>query len=253
MIHHVLNGDSLAHTFPEANLPGETVVFREALIDGDLSGDTLQNFWHARAKYHGSNQVDYDRMVIQEINKLLHAPDQSEFNLWFEYDLFCQVNLWFLLNLLHGLAISKKVFLVNTSYLDREDKNFWNGFGPANADQLKTCFVHRILLSKNDLQFDADLWMAYKNNDGEKLHELSETKSSAFPYLKEVVQAHLDRFPKNGEPGRPEKVLIEILKHHPRDFHQVFTEFWKTESIYGFGDTQVKHLYEKVKEEYKKD
>ena len=170
MIHHILNGDSLAHTFPEANLPGEIVVFREALIDGDLTGDTLLTFWHTRAKYHGANQVDYDRMVLVEINKLLHAPDHSEFNLWFEYDLFCQVNLWFLLNLLNNLPISKQIFLVYTSYLNRKDNHFWNGFGPANAEQLNECYTHRIQVNKDDLQFGADLWTAYKKNDLSLIH-----------------------------------------------------------------------------------
>jgi len=68
----------------------------------------------------------------------------------------------------------------------------------------------------------------------------------AFPYLQEVVKAHVDRFPKDGSKGRPERVLEDITKKVSTDFHKVFKEFWSRESIYGFGDIQLKHLYDKV-------
>jgi hypothetical protein len=50
----------------------------------------------------------------------------------------------------------------------------------------------------------------------------------------------------DGTQGRPERVLEEITKNISTDFPRVFKEFWSRESIYGFGDTQLKELYEKV-------
>ena len=50
MVYNILNGDSLAHSFPEAKIEGEVVVVREALIDGDLSGENLDDFWKSRTK-----------------------------------------------------------------------------------------------------------------------------------------------------------------------------------------------------------
>ena len=41
-----------------------------------------------------------------------------------------------------------------------------------------------------------------------------------------------------------EDKIIELLK--TTNFDIVLKEFWKKESIYGFGDTQVKYLYDKV-------
>jgi hypothetical protein len=82
--------------------------------------------------------------------------------------------------------------------------------------------------------------------DFEELIRLAKNQSSAFPYLQEVVKAHVDRFPKDGTYGRPEKVIEDITKNISTDFHKVFKEFWNRESIYGFGDTQLKRLYDKV-------
>ena len=176
----------------------------------------------------------------------MDASDSSEFNLWFEYDLFCQVNMWFTISIINSLPIKKKVFAVYTSYLDKTNKQFWNGFGPANSDELKICYANKIPLSEADINLGKDLWKAYKNGYLEELTNLSKNQSLAFPYLQEVVKAHVDRFPKDGTKGRPEKVIEDITKNISTDVHTVFKEFWSRESIYGFGDTQLKSLYDKV-------
>src|SRR5215211_6041405 len=146
MIYNILNGDSLAHSFPDAKIEGDIIVVREAFMDGDLSGDNLNDFWRSRAKYHGSTGAEYHSGVAKEFEKIINAPDNTEFNLWFEYDLFCQVNIWFVISIINSsiinsLPIEKKVFAVYTSYLDKTSKQFWNGFGPANSDELKVCYA----------------------------------------------------------------------------------------------------------------
>jgi hypothetical protein len=246
MIYNILNGDSLAFSFPDAKIEGEIIVTREGLIDGDLSGNNLNDFWQARAKYIGIPYPEYYNNTVREFEKLMNAPDNSEFNLWFEYDLFCQVNMWFVISIINSLPIKKKVFAIYTSYLNKTDKQFWNGFGPAKTNELISCFENRTPLNDIDQQFGGNLWNAYKNGDLEELKQLSKKQSAAFPYIDEVIQAHIDRFPKDGEKGRPEKVLEDITKNISTEFNIVFKEFWDRESIYGFGDIQLKSLYDKV-------
>lgn len=246
MIYHILNGDSLAYSFPEAKIEGEVIVVREGLIDGELSGNNLHDFWQSRARYIQVTEAEYSNAVVKEFEKIMNAPDNAVFNLWFEYDLFCQVNSWFVISIINSLSIKKKVFAVFTSYLDKSNKRFWNGFGPANADELIVCYADRVPLSEADMNFGQSLWLAYKNGQLEALTDLSLHQSPAFPYLQEVVKAHVDRFPKDGTKGRPEKVIEEITKNISTDFNKVLEEFWNRESIYGFGDVQVKSLYENV-------
>ena len=246
MVYNILNGDSLAYSFPDTKIEGNIIVVRECLIDGNLSGDNLHDLWKSRARYMGLTETEYHNKVAKEFEKIMNVPDNAEFNLWFEYDLFCQVNMWFVISIINRLSIKKKVYAVYTSYLDRNDKQFWNGFGQATSSELKICFAERIPLKNNDLQFGQDLWAAYKSDDLEELIRLAKNQSPAFPYLQEVVKAHVERFPKDGTEGRPERVLEEITKNISTDFHRVFKEFWSRESIYGFGDTQLKELYDKV-------
>lgn len=246
MLYHILNGDALAYSFPDTKIEGDVVVMREALIEGDLSGYNLRDFWKSRAQYHGASEAEYNNTVVKEFEEITNAPDSAVFNLWFEYDLFCQVNMWFVLSVINGLPGDKTVFIVLTSHVDKNSKHFWNGFGAASSNDLKACYANRIALSDAEISLGHSLWQAYKNRQLEELTELSRRKSPAFPYLQQVVTAHVERFPKDGTKGRPEKVIEDIIKNISADFDTVLQEFWKRESIYGFGDTQVKALYDKV-------
>ncbi len=248
MVYHILNGDALAYSFPEAKIDGQLIVIREGLIDGNLAGDRLPDFWKSRATYLGISDREYQQNVVAEFEKIRTAPEHAEFNLWFEYDLFCQVNMWFVLSIINDLGIKKNVFAVYTTHVEGNNPQFWNGFGPANSTELNYCFANRISLDSFDLQLGKDLWSAYKNNNLEELNLLAGIPSAAFPYLKEVIKAHVDRNPMDGSPGRPEKIIAEIIQSGTKDFQHVFKEFWARESIYGFGDVQLKSIYDRVLE-----
>jgi hypothetical protein len=90
MVYNILNGDSLAYSFQDAKIEGDVIVIREALIEGDLSGNNLHDFWQSRANYMRIPEVEYNNSVVKEFEKIINAPDNSEFNLWFEYDLNSQ-------------------------------------------------------------------------------------------------------------------------------------------------------------------
>ncbi|WP_055149423.1 hypothetical protein [Jiulongibacter sediminis] len=110
MIYHILNGDALTPTFRETGLKGEVIIAREALMDGDLSGETWQAFLENRARVHGVSPEEYQKNSGAEFDKIRNAPEDSVFHLWFEYDLFCQVNFWFFLSLIYVLPENRKVW-----------------------------------------------------------------------------------------------------------------------------------------------
>ncbi|WP_207431494.1 hypothetical protein [Sabulibacter ruber] len=247
MVYHVLNGDALLDRFSATGLNGEAVIMRECLIEGDVTGDTLPEFYRTRAAYlqatYPTVQESYYTKVVPQLEKLTSAPADAEFNLWFGYDLFCQVNLWFILSLLHKQS-HKEVFVVYPTYLSGTD--VWQDFGLASAQDLLNCFQDRVKLNQEDLALGKDLWEAYKNGDPSRLEELSKRQSACFPYLREVCAAHLERFPGNGEKGRPEKAIEEIVQSAGPEFAAAFDAFSRKEGIYGFGDAQLRQIYDRV-------
>ncbi|MBO0947703.1 hypothetical protein [Fibrella forsythiae] len=248
MTYHLLNGDALLDRFTATKLEGQVLVARECLIEGDVSGNSLADFWNSRAAsiesaYHESSAT-YFRRVVGEFDKLLAAQDQSDVHLWFGYDLFCQVNMWFVLSLLYNQPRTFNVFAVYPSHLNSDA--IWNDFGGATVADLLSCFASKVAFSNADIQLGNNLWNAYRQHDLVKLAELSITHSPCFPYLNEVCRAHIERFGSHGEKGRPERVVEAIISGGTTDFPAVFRAFTQREGIYGFGDSQLKPLYDNV-------
>src|SRR3954453_1716913 len=236
MTYHILNGDALIDRFVATGLSGEVIVMRECLVEGNLSGDTSSAFYEERAHYlsatYNADKESYFANVVSEFEKLNAAPNHAEFNLWFGYDLFCRANMWYLLSLLHHLPITKQVFVVYPSYLQGND--IWKDFGSATPVDLISSFNNRIHFSDTDLQLGKDLWTAFKNDDLNALGQLSIQYSGPLPYLEEVCKAHINRFPKGGAKGRPERVVEELVESATNDFPSVYVEFFKREGIHGF-------------------
>ncbi|HEY9044545.1 MAG TPA: hypothetical protein VIN08_01555 [Ohtaekwangia sp.] len=244
MVYHVLNGDALATIFPEAGLSGEVAVMREGLVTGDLQGDDLSSFWKNRAAHWGTPYEEYNSKVVSSFKKLMAAPDPTEFNLWFGYDLFCQVNMWFVISVLYDLSIRKDVYVVYPSFLPSEQR--WNDYGGANGRDLQTSFRNRVRFNDNDFKLGEALWTAYKQNDLHLMESLCRVRSACFPYAAETCQAHFDRFAAAGEKSALTCAIEEIIHNGSDDFHQAFREFSKRKGVYGFGDTQFRELYDNV-------
>ncbi|MFT5917401.1 MAG: hypothetical protein ACJAWV_001727 [Flammeovirgaceae bacterium] len=155
--HHILNGDSLKQQFPKS-IRGELIVARECLVDGNVKGSNLAELFDSRAQfisqhYDGFSQQDYYENTVPEFTKMQTIASESEICLWFEDDLFCQVNLWFVLHLLRISGQENPISLVrpriHTQY----------GFGGLSESELISIYENRVLLKQIDEL--AKLWLFY--------------------------------------------------------------------------------------------
>jgi len=241
--YHILNGDSLKEQFPK-NIQGEILVARECLVDGNVKGNSLSDFFKVRAEfisnnYDGYKEQDYFEKTVPEFHKIQNIPDNVDINLWFEDDLFCQVNFWFVINLLSKSHQNNHFFLI------RPKAHSQYGFGGLNKSELVSIYESRLKLT--ELNKLAILWECYQINDTEKLIKTSRELKNAYPFILTAAEAHIERIPTNGELGRPSQSLIQIIEDLETDeFGPVFREFNKRESIYGFGDLQVKRLLDEI-------
>lgn len=238
MIYHVLPGDSLVPEFKKTAIDGDVIVCRECLIVGDVDAETLPEFWEQRARFvlfeYGEDEFEYHDKVADELAKLADLDADDEVNLWFEYELFCSVNMWFCLSLLS--ETNATVYRVEPAALSEEDR--WSGFGKLNAADLQDCFDARTLLTRDDIALGAELWNAYRKNDHDRLKQLSTAASPAFPYLAEVCAAAVEK------DTRPAEILAEIEFEGKTDFDEIFAEFTRRAGVFGLGDLQVRRLIE---------
>ncbi|ADR21085.1 hypothetical protein MATR_12850 [Marivirga tractuosa] len=242
--YHILNGDSLKEQFPK-EIDGKIIVARECLVDGDVRSATLDELFKLRAKFiseaYGDFSIgDYYAHSVSEFEKILKIPENAEVNLWFEDDLFCQVNLWFIIHLLLTSLKKCKVFLI------RPAVHTQFGFGGLNELELTKLYIQRTEMFELDKL--ASLWKFYQNNNLAEMVKIGRQLEEEYPFILNVVEAHVNRLPNENSPGRPVEILREIMHELKTDsFVSVFREFNKRASIYGFGDLQVKRLLDGIK------
>lgn len=242
--YHILNGDALKEQLPPS-IEGEIIVARECLVDGSVKGKSLDELYETRARflasaYGLSSKAEYYEKGVVEFEKIIGITDDADINLWFEDDLFCQINFWFTANLLYQSDQQNPIYLI------RPKEHSRYGFGGLNGEELQDAFENRILIT--ELDEIAGLWMLYQQNELEQLRKTAVALKPKYPFIIPAVMAHLDRIPTEGNPGRPIQAIIQIMNEfQTEDFGKIFQEFCARESIYGFGDLQVKRLVDQIK------
>jgi hypothetical protein len=240
MTYHVLPGDAVADDFQKTGIEGAVIVCRESFVTGDLDGETLDEFWETRANHvdisYGADPIEYREAVAGELERLLDVNSDDEVNLWFEYELFCSVNMWFCLDLLRGS--DAKVFRVMP--IETSPDDVWAGFGNYQPEDLVKCLDARVQFSQEDLRAGRDLWKAFRERDSETINRLSEYRSPCFPFLKEVCTAAVEI------DSQPIEIVRELKTSGFKDIEGLFPEFRKRAGVYGFGDSQVESLMNRV-------
>ena len=244
-IFHILNGDALLEQLPES-IPGTRIVARECLIDGPTHGKNLADFFHVRDAFLrkwepeatgwlGAGQIHQD---------IQHIPAHSEVYLWFEEDLFCQLNLWFVLHTLSQLHLPMELYLV----LPESDMRY--GFGGLKPEALPSTLEGKQKITDPDLDILSQLWPTYQSEDMETLQALAASLSPKYDFLGPAIEAHMARIPTDTYPGRPVATLQAIMTELDTEkFGPVFQEFVQREPIYGFGDLQVHQMWQSLRQD----
>jgi hypothetical protein len=241
---HILNGDSLWHQFPD-QIAGDKLVMRECLMDGPVAASLEQDpdlFYKDRVTFLRAltdeeiSQERYMKEVGGLYEKIQSITDHSNLYLWFEHDLFCQVNCWFILWLIaRDTSHDYDAWMVHP----KEEAPY--SFAAHTTDELVHAFEHAQPVTELDQL--GKLWPAFCNQDNQRLVTLAHALETTYPFLLPAIQAHLDRHPTDESPGRPIQTLMQIKQSSPEaSFGEIFQEFSRREGIYGMGDLQVKQL-----------
>ena len=240
---HIHNGDSTAGTLREFGFPGEHKAFREVLMEGPTPESLSPDEWMSvRARFLAA---DYE-LTIEKVENDLRAQEGwlSEFSehdettLWFEHDLFCQINLIYLLDWFSKRSKGKtRLSLICIgSFPGVED---FRGLGQLTGEQLASLFNKRHEVTDSELKLAARAWAAYCSADPGDIARLIDEDTSVMPFLGLALRLHVARFPslKNGL-GRIENKALEMISNGVLTFKSLFPKFSKAEPVYGMGDSQ---------------
>jgi len=246
---HILNGDSLKFQL-HAVINDELIITRECLIDGNVQGETLIDFYANRAEftaqYDDCTIAGYYAKSATEIDKMANIKVGREIICWFEDDLFCQANFWFVIHLLVKSGHQENIYLVRPS-----SGNEYS-FASMAEDELSLALKEKQTLFPQQLKLLAELWPLYQQNDGEKMLAIARQLYDELPFLLPAMQAHQCRMPDESGLGYPERQLLAVMAElNSNEFSAVFKCFSAREGIYSFGDMQVKQMFERLIESKK--
>ena len=242
---HILNGDALLAQFP-AEITGEKIILRECLMEGPVESNSLQEFYEMRAGFISNyfevaEQEAYFQKTVPELEKIRQIEAGSSIYLWFEKDVFCQVNCWFVVHLITQQLPQPAVYLVLPTAASPYS------FAQLTTEELVQQYDQALRM--DDITTYRQLWPAFLRQDYDLLHQVSNLLPQAFDFVKPVVLALQDRQPKNGNLGRPLQALKAIREELRTDhFPEIFRAFCQREPIYGYGDWQVKAMLKTLTE-----
>ena len=240
---HILNGGATATILAQTAIPGERFSFHEVLIDGPTPAASDEAEWrrvraaHLSAAY-GVDVAECERDLTRQEEVFASCAEHEEVVLWFESDLFCQVNMLYVLDWFarRETGNTKLTLICIGEFPGRPD---FRGLGELNPEELASLFEKRERVSDAALELARSAWQAYRSDNPREIEQLRELDTSALPFLKDAFRLHLERFPsdRNGL-GRIERRGLELITIGLGRFVDLFPEFSKTEAGYGLGDAQ---------------
>lgn len=92
---HILNGEAMYHFFIKTNFLEKEVMipFNEAMCYGNTCMDLFSNeFTKIRAKVHHVTPGQYTEITLKPLQPLF-SGEFTQIALWFDADMFCQINI----------------------------------------------------------------------------------------------------------------------------------------------------------------
>jgi hypothetical protein len=245
---HISNGSVLTNRLNELNIEGEILTWQEMLCEGPTVEQVYSDEFSKLRKNFFSTFYDIDLVISeikQELDKLNHSENYSEIILWFEYDLFCHINMIAVISLIQQKKIKRPLYLVCSGKVER-NKNL-KGLAELNAGQLLKHYRDKVKLMPEDIDIATTVWNIYCGKDHNLLKPFI-VKKSSFKYLSNCLKAHLERFPETKDGlNVMERNILEIVKNTDiKSKHHLLGYALNYQGYYGYGDIQVSRIIEKL-------
>lgn len=249
---HITNGDSFTQRLNTLNIEGDIITWREMLCEGKtLPNVGSESFWKARYEFlHKNYKVSkswFIEKTLKEYRSLCNHKQQDQIVLWFEYDLFCQVNMLAVISWLLANRKYAQISLVCSGKEDESDKMY--ALNELTDEQLLGLYKKKKELTQDDIEYADYVWQLYCSNNPIRLENLTDFEDYQFDYLGNAVKSHLQRFPSiaNGLNNMETNILSIAANRKPASKKELLTSILQNQDNLGFGDTQYERAITRLK------
>ena len=206
---NITNGDCAVDIMKKANISGVFLPWRDVLYEGPIPDDlSLEELSRVRAQFIIERKwgapEETRKSFIQRDNELKSFTEYEKVRLWFEHDLYDQLQIiqildWFHKNHTGEVELS---IICTKQYLGR-----------LSPEEMKKLIKYEQPITEDHLELSCKAWSAFRSSSPEAWCGLLNTDTSALPFLEEAVVRLLEEYPScsNGLSRTAEQALKVIL------------------------------------------
>ncbi len=240
---HITNGESVTSTFRQVRFPGTYLAWNDVLHDGpvpqtatlselsDIRAQALAEFGGGDYEKLRSGFAARDRM-LQDFRK------HQDVVLWFEHDLYDQLQLiqlldWFEQQDLEGINLD--LVQINSYPGVRP----FYGLGQLSGPQLARLFPMRKRVTQAQRSIATEAWRAFRAEDPTDLAAISRQKFDEMPFLAAALTRFLEEYPGTTDGlSRTERQVLQAAAAGKRKRADIYMESRKQEDV-PWGDLSV--------------
>jgi DNA-binding transcriptional MerR regulator len=212
---HVTNGDSAANTLRQTALGGAVLSWQDALHEGPVPGGPRATVLGARARFlsecgWGSRSALLAAFERRDRIYLDALRDGRRVVLWFEHDLYDQLQLLDALALAHEAGVAPDLIVIGAF----PGKRRFTGLGELSASELETLWPSRTVASADVLATAGAIWQAFRADEPTALAEWAACQAPELPFVTSALQRLLEELPSaaNGLSATERRALEAIAQ-----------------------------------------
>ena len=247
---HITNGDSTAISLRRSGIPGVFLAWRDVLHDGPVpAGLSLRQLSEVRSRFLAERGWSSYEDALEEFRArdsiLERFRNEREVVLWFEHDLYDQLQL---LQILGWLAEQERLAtLLSLIAIDSfPDRASFHGLGELTPAELSSLFPQRRPITTAMLTLAHEAWDAFRSPDPTMIERVLARDTSALPFLAGALKRHLQEFPSvTSGLSRTERQILEALAAGPMRPLPLFVAAQRMEEAPFLGDWPFwQHVYD---------
>jgi redox-sensitive transcriptional activator SoxR len=210
---HVTNGESAGNTLRQTALGGAVLPWQDVLHEGPVPALPRRELLRTRARFLAECGWGRAQTLLTSLERrdrqLLDALDDGvDVVLWFEHDLYDQLQLLDVLALAHDADVAPELIVIGSF----PGKPSFAGLGELTAGELETLWPSRRRAESGALEAAANAWAAFQAPEPTALVEWATGETPDLPFLAPALQRLLEELPAaSGGLSRTERNALETI------------------------------------------
>jgi DNA-binding transcriptional MerR regulator len=236
---HVTNGESAGNTLRQTGLGGAVLPWQDVLHEGPVPDVSRAELLRTRARFLsecGWGRAGTIRSSLERRDRQFRTALRGgrRVVLWFEHDLYDQLQLLDALALAHALEGSLESVVVGAF----PGKPGFRGLGELTVDELERLWPARREVMAEMLADAVEAWAAFRAPEPSALSELAARGSEQLPFLPAALRRLLEELPdvRDGL-SRTERQTLEAIVDGARTPVEVFLATQNAEEAPFLGDS----------------